>query len=215
MGRRRTQVKKQKVNFKRIRLKLTRKTLGTILLVAGVFSVSMGLLLPSVQSVKLTSADISIGQISESIDNDPIQIDESLLKDNDNPEHFPKRVIMPQLGIDVATDPAKIVNGKWEVYEKVGSYGLGSGVPGSTGNTVVFAHAREGLFLPLKSVKKDMTIYVLTNKEWYQYKVDEIKEVFPHDVSVIKPTDDETLTLYTCTGFADSKRLIVSAKRLS
>jgi len=28
------------------------------------------------------------------------------------------------------------------------------------------------------------------------------------------PTPDETLTLYTCSGFADSKRLIVTAKRL-
>ncbi len=207
MGRHRFKTKIKKLNFKR-------KTLGTILLVAGVFLLGLGLLIPTVLSKKLLNNDISIANVSESIDDNPIQIDESLLKDNDNPEHFPQRVLMPQLGIDVVIDPAKVVNGRWEVYEKVGSYGLGSGVPGTNDNTVVFAHAREGLFLPLKSVEKDMIVYVLTDNEWYQYRVADIKEVFPNDVSVIKPTEDETLTLYTCTGFADSKRLIVSAKRV-
>lgn len=41
------------------------------------------------------------------------------------------------------------------------------------------------------------------------------KEVLPESVEVVAPTTDETLTLYTCTGFADQKRLIVTAKRAS
>lgn len=90
--------------------------------------------------------------------------------------------------------------------------GDGSGIPGKEGNQVVFAHAREGLFLPLRSIESGEAIYVFTASKWYRYIVKEIKEVLPTQIEVIAPTEDETLTLYTCSGFSDSKRLIVVAK---
>ena len=49
---------------------------------------------------------------------------------------------------------------------------------------------------------------------WFNYTVSEIKEVIPSQIEVIAPTPDETLTLYTCSGFGDSMRLIVIAKRV-
>jgi len=58
-----------------------------------------------------------------------------------------------------------------------------------------------------------MKIYVLTKNEWFSYEVSDVKEVLPNQTEVIKPTDDERLTLYTCSGFADTKRLIVTARR--
>ncbi|MEK7550736.1 MAG: sortase [Patescibacteria group bacterium] len=125
----------------------------------------------------------------------------------------PTRIIIPEISIDLIVKRAEIVTGYWQVFIDSAAWGAGSGYPGEPGNQVIFAHAREGLFLPLKSIKKDSKIYILTKGEWYLYKVVEIKEVYPNQVEVVEPTKDETLTLYTCSDFEDSKRLIVIAKR--
>lgn len=125
-----------------------------------------------------------------------------------------KRILIPDLSIDLEINKAKEIKGYWEVFEDSAGWGEGSGLPGEVGNQVIFAHSREGLFLPLKDVQNEMEVYILTQDDWYQYKVEEIKEVFPNETQVIAPTDDETLTLYTCSGFNDSRRLIVVAKRI-
>jgi sortase A len=133
---------------------------------------------------------------------------------------IPLRVIVPSLGIDLEVAEASIVGGYWEVFPDKAGWGEGSGVPGEPGNQVIFAHAQEGLFLPLKDIKVGETIYVLArstkggNDSWYSYKIEEINEVLPHQTEVIEPTSDETLTLYTCSGFNYNKRLIVTGKRI-
>lgn len=124
----------------------------------------------------------------------------------------PNRIIIPILGIDLEVERAKIVNGYWEVFEKRAGWGEGSGFPGQPGNQVIFAHAREGLFLPLQSIKVGDKIYILTDSEWFGYKVIEKKEVSPNQTEVIAPTENEVLTLYTCSGYKDTKRLIVVAE---
>lgn len=126
----------------------------------------------------------------------------------------PQRIIIPEVGIDIPVKYSKIIGGYWQVFEDVAGWGEGSGYPGESGNQVIFAHARVGLFLPLRNVKSDTKIYVMQENNWYTYKVTEIKEVYPNQIEVVKPTIDETLTLYTCSGYQDSKRLIVVAKRI-
>jgi len=126
----------------------------------------------------------------------------------------PERIIIPKLSVNLPVKESKVVNGYWEVFSDTAGWGEGSGMPGKNGNQVIFAHAREGLFLPLKEVNKDMEIYVLTGDNWYGYKIKEIKEVYPNETQVIAPTENETLTLYTCSGFNDTKRLIVTAERI-
>ena len=126
---------------------------------------------------------------------------------------LPKKIIIPSVSIDVEVKKAQIIAGFWEVFSESAGWGMGSGIPGEIGNQVIFAHAREGLFLPLQSIKVGSRIYLLTEEKWFTYEVHEIKEVYPRQTEVIRPTDEETLTLYTCSGFRDSKRLIVLAKR--
>lgn len=125
---------------------------------------------------------------------------------------LPTRIIIPDLLIDLEVKAANVVKGYWEVFIDSAAWGKGSGFPGEKGNQVIFAHAREGLFLPLKDIKEGMSVYVTTEDDWYSYEVKEVKEVTPDRVEVISPTEDETLTLYTCSGFKDEKRLIVVAK---
>ena len=151
--------------------------------------------------------------LSSSFESEPINI-EGLRSGVDAEDSIPRRIIIPDLSIDVAVKSSKIINGYWEVYPDTAAWGEGSGLPGSSGNQIIFAHAREGLFLPLQSIKVGDRVYVLSQKDWFTYEVKEIKEVFPNQVEVIAPTPDETLTLYTCSGYKDQKRLVVISKRI-
>jgi len=152
------------------------------------------------------------GVISADFSSEPVRI-QGFNKEKYTEEDLPVRIIIPKLALDLAVTKAKIIRGYWEVFPDKASWGEGSGLPGRLGNQVIFAHAREGLFLPLKDIQPEMEIYVLTGAKWSDYQVKEIKEVWPKQTEVVAPTEDETLTLYTCSGFKDSKRLIVVAKR--
>lgn len=144
-------------------------------------------------------------------ENQPFRLDKQFLQPQ-SAAQSPLRVVIPSLSIDLSVRESKIVNGFWEVSETTASHGLGSAYPGQNGNIVVFAHARERLFLPLRNIKNDATVYILTSDSWHRYRVTATKLVAPADVTVIAPTEEETLTLFTCSGFMDSKRLIVTAK---
>lgn len=141
----------------------------------------------------------------------PIKIDKKLTGGNQAGE-LPVRIILPSLSIDLPVTPSKVINGYWELSENTASYGLGSGIPGRPGNTIIFAHARDPLFGPLKGVKTGEYVYLFTKARWYSYLVKNVREVWPNETQLIAPTPDQTLTLFTCSGFLDTKRLIVTAK---
>ncbi len=122
-----------------------------------------------------------------------------------------KRIVIPAYAMDVPVQEAPIVAGYWKIFEQSASHGAGSANPGEKGNIVVFAHAREGLFLPLQRISHGTVVYLLTDDRWHSYVVDSIKTVTPDKTEVIAPTPNERLTLFTCSGFLDSKRLVVTA----
>ena len=127
---------------------------------------------------------------------------------------FPTRIIIPSVSIDTSVKKALIINGYWQVFSDSAAWGDQSGIPGRIGNQVIFAHKRSGLFLPLTDIQIGAKVYVLTNEKSYAYEVKEIKDVKPFQIEVVAPTSDETLPLYTCTGFGDIERLIVVAKKI-
>ena len=143
---------------------------------------------------------------------EPVRLQGFSQYDNPN-ELLPTKIIIPKLSIDLDIKKSEVIDGYWKVYNDSAGWGDGSGLPGKNGNQVIFAHAREGLFLPLKNIQTGDVIYVTTSENWFSYKVVDIKEVYPNQIEVIAPTEDETLTLYTCSGYQDAKRLIVVAKR--
>lgn len=153
---------------------------------------------------------------STSFAQEPVGVDKKLLdeKNTSSKKAPPTRIIIPSLNIDIPVKEAKVVDGYWEVFDDRAGFGLGSAYPeDDKGNQVIFAHARQGLFLPLKEIKLGQSITVLTEDRWYSYTVEELKEVTPDQLEVIAPTKDPVLTLYTCSGYADSKRFIVRASR--
>lgn len=148
--------------------------------------------------------------VAKPVENNPIVINSKLLGSKID-QNIPVRILIPNSNIDLKVIPAEIVNGYWETSDTSASYGLGSGHPQSKSNTVIFAHAREGLFFNLKDTKIGEVIYIFTKDKWFRYRVNKITTVYPNQIEVIKPTKEEILTLYTCTGFYDEKRLIVTA----
>jgi LPXTG-site transpeptidase (sortase) family protein len=150
---------------------------------------------------------------SSSFSEEPIKVMEFSLE-NIPQEDKPKRIIIPSLKLDLEVKESEIVGGYWEVYENAAGWGKGSSPPGYQGNQVIFAHAKEGLFGNLDQVNLDDKVYVFNENRWYEYRVKELKEVYPGQTEVIKKTEDERLTLYTCSGFRDEKRLIIVAERL-
>lgn len=141
-----------------------------------------------------------------------VEVAKEALTEKINTNH-PTRILIPKIGLEQPVEDGKIVDGQWNISESGASYMIGSCAPGNPCNIVVYGHAKEQIFGPLKKIKTGDSITILTETKWYLYKVSEIKDVSPEQISVIGPTSEETLTLFTCTAFLDSKRLVVVAKR--
>ena len=209
--------KKAKVSKKlKLRIKINPLLKQRLSLLTGFILIFVGFLLISTYiSTNFPNENLSFipqkNQTNNVVQTGPIQIAPTLMKD-ENVSEEPIRIAIPSANIDINVVEAPVVNGYWETSDTTASHGMGSANPGQTGNTVIFAHARVGLFYNLKDLNMDDIIYVFTNKKWYAYKVTDITSVYPSQIEVIAPTKDQRLTLYTCTGYADNQRLIVVAK---
>lgn len=91
-----------------------------------------------------------------------------------------------------------------------------SSVPGKGGNIVIYAHNKKNLFGNLTTAEYGDVIYIRTSDGTIQqYQIRKKFIVSPDHIEVVEPTSYEVLTLFTCTGFADSQRLIIQAYPLS
>ncbi len=83
-------------------------------------------------------------------------------------------------------------------------------------NLVIFGHNWPNMLGDLKKVKKGDKISVKTLASQEKgYVVTGTYEVYPNETHVLTGTGNaERLTIITCSGFMDSKRLVVTAKRL-
>jgi len=126
---------------------------------------------------------------------------------------LPTQIIIPKVRIDLPVFPGKVVGDKWEIANKGVSYLLGTGIPGRIGNTIIYGHNKKNQFGPIRWLKKDDEIKIINGKkEEFIYKVAETKVVYPNQVEVLAPTQDSTLTLYTCAGILDRQRFVIIAR---
>lgn len=72
--------------------------------------------------------------------------------------------------------------------------------PGERGNMALAAH-RDTHFRPVRNLKPGDVIQMETVDGTYEYKVAKMWVVSPKDVSVLKPTRENVLTLITCYPF--------------
>src|SRR3990172_11519883 len=113
---------------------------------------------------------------SETFASEPVKI-EGFIASEESLDKVPQRIILPELSIDIPVKNSGLINGYWQVFSDAAGWGEGSGLPGEPGNQVIFAHARRGLFLPLRDIKLGAKVYAVSEEKWYQYEVKEIKQV--------------------------------------
>ena len=86
-----------------------------------------------------------------------------------------------------------------------------------TGNAAFAAH-RDGLFRPLRDIRVNDDVRVVTAHGEFLYRVKKTQVVNPEDVWVLAPTKAATVTLITCYPFSfvghAPQRFIVQAERV-
>ncbi len=124
------------------------------------------------------------------------------------------RLFIPELGLE-------------EVIHEGGLGQLKNGVlrlkntstPDAGSNTVLVGHrfmySEKGVFYHLDKVKLDDQITIHWNSDKYNYQVSDISVVKPDALSVEAATDDDILTIYTCTPLWTSKERLVVRARLT
>jgi sortase (surface protein transpeptidase) len=127
-------------------------------------------------------------------------------------EVIPVHIEIPWF-VDVPIDEEIYDNGNWTISENNASYLSQSARPGENGNVIIYGHNKREILGNIRALKGGETITLtLSDGSTRDYVVDFLKEVSPTEVQYLHPTDTETLTIYTCSGWLDSKRFIVQAK---
>lgn len=123
----------------------------------------------------------------------------------------PKKIIIGE-AVNIPLDEAQLVGQKWTVSPVNGTYLLNSARLGQVGNMIIYGHNLKSIFGNLKMVETGdrVTLTDELGKDW-TYRVVKTVVINPADSSWLQDTDIPMLTIYTCAGFMDSKRLIVRA----
>lgn len=110
------------------------------------------------------------------------------------------------VGIDIDINPAVIIDGVWPVFPN------SAGFITNGKNVIIYGHNKNNIFGPIRYIKLGAIVEILdSNNKIHKYEVVETDTVYPDNLEYIKEKKEETLTLYTCVGFFDSKRFIVVA----
>lgn len=125
----------------------------------------------------------------------------------------PVEIIIPSLSLDLKVDPGVIMDGVWQISANNATFLTTSAIPGQNGNTVIYGHNLKRILgsLPYLSIGQKITLKTVSGKI-LNYEVVSKEIVSPNRIDLVSPTNTEELTIYTCTGFADTKRVVVKAK---
>ncbi len=124
----------------------------------------------------------------------------------------PTLIRVDSLGLELQVIPARIVDQNWQITKDGVSYLTTSPLPGEQGNSVMYGHNWPAILGGLKHIKVGDQIQVqMSNGQHFTYTVHFVSVVTPDQSHIYANTSDYRLTLYTCTGFLDTKRLVVTA----
>ncbi len=109
-------------------------------------------------------------------------------------------------------DEGRKINGVWTIADDAANHVAQSALPGDAGNIIIYGHNTRKIFGRLIEKKPGDYVSVTTaDGKLHQYRIFQTFTVSPSRTDLLSPTTGETLTLYTCTGFLDSKRFVVRA----
>lgn len=124
------------------------------------------------------------------------------------------RVVIARLGVSVIV--AEGVDGR--TLRRAAGHIPGTALPGQIGNIGISGH-RDTFFRPLRNIRRNDVIAVITPLGDYHYRVLSTSIVSPQQVQVLDPATTEILTLVTCYPFyfvgAAPARFIVRAERIT
>lgn len=169
---------------------MVRKTsnISSLLIILGLLVFSLGL---SISSATLTDSF-------------------STWSDNQN---YPYKITIKKIGLESKIIPGGLVNDKWILSDKYVLFLPSSGIPKEGFNTILYAHNKENLFSNLKNLQIGDEISLQDQKgKDYSYKVYLKEEVKAKEVFKLTSDVKNNLTLFTCDGIFDTKRLVVKAK---
>ncbi len=125
---------------------------------------------------------------------------------------LPSHLSIPELGISAPVEESAVIGNLWQVSPENISHLDTSAVPGERGNIVIYGHNSKNRFSKLEALKNGSYITLKTKEnKSYVYVVQSKIITFPDDTRLIKSTDKEALTIYTCNGLLDSLRLVIRA----
>jgi LPXTG-site transpeptidase (sortase) family protein len=123
----------------------------------------------------------------------------------------PASIVIPTLDLNLPIAPGIVKNNQWTLYDDKISWLATSEPPGSGKNVILYGHNRPLLFGKLTNLQIGEEITVTDNNGMiFTYTVAQRRKVLPEDIDVIISPKNQ-LTLYTCDGSFDEKRLIVIA----
>ena len=125
----------------------------------------------------------------------------------------PVKIEIPKVSLNLPITETTVSDGTWEISPDGASHWDNSTNPGQNGNIVIYGHNKTNLFGPIRWLNLGEEI-IVTDADGgkHLYTITQTATVSPDQVDFILPKDEETLTLYTCTGLFDSQRYIVIAK---
>lgn len=178
--------------------KSSRSNLSKVLLITGILLISASILWSVYQKTVLSFDGIPEKSITDIID---VRVSK------------PVEIIIPTQSIDLNIKESVITRGVWEINPEGASHLNTSANPGEKGNIIIYGHNKINLLGKIRNLHKG-DVFSIKNSEGTtrNYFISKILIVEPKDVWILDDTDEETLTLYTCTGLFDSKRFVVIAK---
>ncbi len=125
----------------------------------------------------------------------------------------PQRIEIPSIKVNLPIIPAITKGNMWETSNQGVSYLSSSPLPGQKGNSVMYGHNWNYLLADLPKVKPGQTVYIIMENGYKKkFVIEYTATVNPSQTYIIDNTNDSRITIYTCTGFLDSKRFVVVAK---
>ena len=127
------------------------------------------------------------------------------------------RIELPRLGIDLPIAEGDVERDVviQKTPENYAFHFPGTAIPGTFGNSYLYAHARRGMFLALWNARVGDQVMIKTpDGSELKFVVTEVHpRVPPADTSWLQPTGDERLTLQTSTGpnSGDPRFVVIAA----
>ena len=119
---------------------------------------------------------------------------------------------IPQLGVEMEIVGVPLNIGGWDTtwLGNRAGYLEGSAFPTWAGNTIITGHVwdadnQPGPFLNLNSLQHGDRFYIHTWGQKFTYQVQSSNLVYPNDLSVLRPSDYDMVTLLTCENWSDQK----------